>query len=150
MPHDSLPDALLDELDASVMMLGRMFAGRHSDACHDTVLSMPQMLMLRILHEAGAMRVGSLATALGIKAPATSSMVEALEERELIGRTGDPDDRRVSLVHATEAGIAQLEAAELLRRKHMRRYAELLGEDDVRALIRIHRTLIEAMVSERV
>lgn len=150
MPLTVLPDSLLDELDASVMMLGRMFAGRHSDACHDAVLSMPQMLMLRILHEGGAMRVGSLATALGIKAPATSSMVEALEERGLIGRTGDPDDRRVSLVHITDAGITELNAAEQMRRDHMRRYAELLGEDDVRTLVRIHKTLIDAMVSKRI
>lgn len=150
MPANRLSDALLDELDASVMMLGRLFAGRHSDACHEAVVSMPQMMMLRVLHEAGPMRVGALATALGIKPPATSALVEALEARGLIGREGDPEDRRVSLIHVTPLGLTELENAERVRREHMRRYAELLGEDDVRTLIRIHRTLIEAMVSERV
>lgn len=96
------------------------------------------------------MRVGALATALGVKAPATSALVESLEARGLIGREGDPGDRRVSLIHVTEAGLGELQNAESNRRSHMRRYAEVLGEDDVRALVRIHRTLIEAMVSERI
>ncbi len=150
MSATPLSDSLLDELDASVMMLGRLFASRHAGSCSEAVVSMPQMMMLRVLHEAGPMRVGALAATLGIKAPATSALVEALEERGLIGRSSDPEDRRASLIHLTADGLTELERVERVRRAHMRRYAELLGEEDVRALIRIHRTLIEAMVSERV
>ena len=150
MSTNQVPDELLNELDASMNMLGRLFSARHSERCSDSGLTMPQMLTLRILAEIGPTRIGELAVALGVKAPATSALVEHLERAGLLGRESDPDDRRVSLVHITEKGSAELHSAEAERRDHMRRYVSILAEEDIRTLVRINRTLIEAMVAERV
>jgi hypothetical protein len=50
----------------------------------------------------------------------------------------------------TETGGLELAAAESERREHMKRYLSVLDEDDVRLLIRVHRTLIEAMTANRI
>lgn len=138
-------DELLDELDATVMMLGRQMAARFGDACEHGVLGGPRLLLLRLLEEHGPTKAGELATSLAIKAPATSSLIDGLERDGLVSRTHDPEDRRVTLVQVTEHGSAALNDAEKVRRDHMRRYLSVLSDDDIRTLIRIQRDLIGAM-----
>lgn len=150
MTTNQVPDELIDDLDATMNILGRLLAARHGDMHLQCGLNMPQMLTLRILAELGPTRVGELAVALGVKAPATSVIVESLVSTGLLGREGDPDDRRASLVHVTEQGSAQLAQAEAERREHMRRYISVLPPEDIRALVRVSRTLIDAMIAERI
>jgi DNA-binding MarR family transcriptional regulator len=144
-------DRLIDDLDASVSMLGRLFTARHGEMCCESGLSGPQMLLLRTLAEIGRpLKVSDVASAMGVKAPAASTMVEGLERKGMLERHSDPDDRRVSLLTMTDAGRGALAEAEEERREHLRRYASILSEEDIRTLVRIHKTLIEAMVSERI
>lgn len=145
----TLPDELLDELDATVAQLGRLFSARHGEACCEGALSMAQMMALRGIHEHGSVKVGELAAFLGIKAPAASALVEALERTGLLEREADPADRRVSRVRLTAAGDRRLAEAEADRRHHMRRYASVLTHEDISNLIRINRKLIDALLSER-
>lgn len=142
-------DELLDELDATFLLLGRLMAARHSGHCEgDLVVTGPRLVGLRILQEVGASKAGDLASCLGIKPPAMSSLLDALERDGLIARDHDPDDRRVTLVTVTDNGSTVLREAEERRREHMRVYLEVLSEDDIRSLIRIQRKLIEAMIDQ--
>lgn len=143
-------DALMDELDATVMMLGRIFSARHGEMCCESGISTAQVLVLRLLSSLGATKVGDIAALLGIKAPAASALIDTLEKRGYVQREIDAEDRRIHLMSVTESGSHELIAAETERREHMRRYMSVLGDDDVRNLIRIHRTLIEAMTSDRI
>lgn len=147
---DDARDGLLDELDATVTMLGRLFSARHGEMCCESGLSAAQVLTLRVLAEVGPSKIGEIATALGIKAPAASALVDSLDRAELIEREIDPDDRRVTRVSVTDRGRDELAATEAERREHMRRYMSVLSEDDVRTLIRIQRALIDAMTSDRI
>jgi len=141
--HD---DALLDELDSTLMMLGRLMTARHGEQCAGHAVSGPRLMLLRVLAEVGPTKAGDLAAVLGIKAPATTSLVDGLEREGLVVRDHDAEDRRVTLVSLTEEGRVLLAEAELVRREHMRSYLSVLSEDDVRSLIRIQRTLIDAIV----
>jgi DNA-binding MarR family transcriptional regulator len=143
-------NALIDELDTTVVLLGRLFSARHAEPCDGSGLSMPQMLTLRVLQEVGPSKVSDVATVLGIKAPATSTLIEALDKRGFIVRENDPDDRRVSILRVTDEGATALAESEARRREHLRRYLSVLSEDDLATLVRIHRTMIEAMVAERI
>jgi DNA-binding MarR family transcriptional regulator len=93
-------------------------------------------------------KTGDLAAVLGVKAPATTSLVDTLERDGLVSREHATDDRRVTFVQLTDKGRVALESAETQRREHMRHYMSSLSEEDIRTLIRIHRTLIESMLSQ--
>jgi DNA-binding MarR family transcriptional regulator len=141
-------DELLDELDSTLMVLGRLMAARHGEQCAGHAVSGPRLVLLKVIAEVGPTKAGDLAAVLGIKAPATTSLVDGLEREGLVVREHDTDDRRVTLVSLTEEGRSLLAEAELVRREHMRRYLSVLSEDDVRSLIRIQRTLIDAIVDQ--
>lgn len=146
-PRVTLPpgDELADELDATVMMLGRLFSARHGEMCGECGLSPAQIMTLRLIGEAGPIRISDLAAHAGVKAPAASAMVDALDKRGFIRREIDAEDRRVTLVSLTAAGAAELVAAERERREHMARYLSVLSAEDITAMIRINRKLIDAM-----
>jgi DNA-binding MarR family transcriptional regulator len=149
-PETSSADALIDELDATVMMLGRIFSARHGEMCSESGLNAAQMLAMRVLAELGPTKAGDLAALLGVKAPAASALIDALEKRGYLEREIDADDRRVHLISLTDTGSRELFTAEIERREHMKRYLSVLEEDDVRTLLRVHRTLIEAMTANRI
>jgi DNA-binding MarR family transcriptional regulator len=146
-------DALVDEMDGQVCTLGRLFSSRHGhDQVHGAVgaLTMPQFMMLRVIDAEGPMKMVDIATMLGIRPPAVSAIVDAVEASGFVVREPDADDRRVTRVGITSAGSAALLEAEGLRREMMRRYVSVLSLEDLRTLIRIQHTLIDAMVSEKI
>jgi DNA-binding MarR family transcriptional regulator len=60
--------------------------------------------VLHMLSCAGAIRLSELAARMQLDASTVSRHARQLEERGLISRTGDPDDRRASRVEITELG----------------------------------------------
>lgn len=141
-------DELLDELDASTMMLGRLMAARHGQFCEDMPVSPPQLMVLLVLAHSGPTKAGDVASHLGIKAPATSSLLDSLERDGFVRREHAPDDRRVTLVSLTESGEAVLAIAKEKRREHMRSLLSTLSTDDIQTLIRIQRQIVGAMVDQ--
>jgi DNA-binding MarR family transcriptional regulator len=59
----------------------------------------------------GPLRIGEVAEAEHVSAPTATRLVAGLENRGLLEREVDPDDRRSSLVQATPAGVKVLGAA---------------------------------------
>jgi len=147
----ALDNNLLDELDETIVRIGRIMSSRHvgPDCCPHT-LSVSQALLARILLTHGPAKVGEIASLLGVKPPAASAMIDSLEREGYVERAHDAEDRRVTIVRLTTAGQEALESAEVKRREVMRRYLSVLEEDDVRDLLRIHRTLLAAMDEGRI
>lgn len=153
-PHPSTRDALIDEVDAQVWMLGRMFSVRHLEVeaagTQSVDMPMTQYVLLRVLAEFGPMKMADIAAAVGTKAPAASSLVDHAQKAGYVVREPDAADRRVVNVALTDAGRAVLAQAEGHRREMIRHYTSVLSEEDLTALIRIQRTLIGALGAERV
>jgi DNA-binding MarR family transcriptional regulator len=103
------------------------------------------MLLLLLAH-GGPQKAGDLAVALGVKAPATTSIIDALEKDGYVRREHASEDRRVITVSLTDAGAEVLELAKARRREHMRVVMEGLDAADVEALIRIQRRIIVSLV----
>ena len=150
-------DALIDEMDAQVCQLGRLFSARHGHggghaAGHavEGVLSMPHYMLLHVLSHTGPMKMSDIATMMGTKAPAVSSLVDAAERAGHVTREADAEDRRITRVVLTDAGGDALLDSERHRREMMRRYVSVLSDEDLAALIRIQRTLIDAMVAQKI
>lgn len=61
---------------------------------------------LATLAVAGPLRAGDLAAREGVAGPTMTRIAGSLEVAGLLARAGDPQDRRASLLAATEAGLA--------------------------------------------
>lgn len=157
-PVSAISDALIDEFEDSMMRIGRLMATRHgaheahhsdTDPCHGELNPVHAMLM-RALLASTSLKMADIASLLSIKPPAASAVVDALEHRGFVARTPSEDDRRVTLVSLTPVGCTALTHTEERRRTELRRYMELISEDDIRALLRIQNTFIDAIESGRI
>ncbi len=74
------------------------------------------ILLLKVLAHA-PLRLTDLAAAVELDASTVSRQVRHLEDRGLLERTGDPDDRRASLIALSPEGRTRLEAGAQRRRE---------------------------------
>lgn len=86
---------------------------------------MARVEVLLALREHQPVRVGELAALLRLAANTTSGLVQVLVETGLVTRSPDSADRRVALVHLTDAGRAQLAEWE---RAHQQCIGAALGQ----------------------
>jgi len=106
------PDTAEDALMSLLMALGRRMRQRQpGDA-----LDYSAFPILKLLTHQGPMRLSAVASVLGLDASTVSRHVRQLEDRGLLERTDDPDDRRASRVAVSEHGSACLAAAFETRR----------------------------------
>jgi DNA-binding MarR family transcriptional regulator len=73
------------------------------------------------VHEAGPLRLSELATRMGVDASTASRQVQQLERAGLVGRVGDPADRRASLLELTAEGDRVLARMRQARRASLAR-----------------------------
>jgi DNA-binding MarR family transcriptional regulator len=140
-------DHLLDQLDSLVFRMGRLMTSRHGRDTGGSGLKPPQYMLLRMLDAEGPARVASIAASLGVKSPAISMLIQGLEERGLVAREHDAEDRRAINVSLTQEGVALARRAEEFRRVLMREYTSTLTMEELRQLIRIQTKLADAMAS---
>jgi DNA-binding MarR family transcriptional regulator len=69
-------------------------------------LSTSQVQALMRLHFGGEIAISELGDGLGISSPAASQMVDRLVQMGLVGRTEDPQDRRIKRLAITAQGEA--------------------------------------------
>lgn len=81
----------------------------------------------------GSLTMKGVADAAGIDAPAASVAVNDLENRGLVARTIDPDNRRVKEVALTDAGRDAVRRVESVRHDAPAEF-RTLGADDLEAL----------------
>lgn len=142
---ESISDELLDELSANVIMMGRLFVAQCERIQPAPQVDGPRLLLLRILADAGDRKAGELARLLGIKAPATSSLIESLEQEGLVERSRDAHDRRVAIISITDEGVRALRDATAPQRELARRLMSALPAQDVATLRRIQRALVAVL-----
>jgi DNA-binding MarR family transcriptional regulator len=108
MPTMTAP-ALASRLRLSTTRLSRTLRREAS-----TGLSPSQLSALAAIDAHGAMTLGALAGYERVAPPSITKVISKLEAADLVVRTPDPDDRRVTRVALTEAG-------EMLLRESRRR-----------------------------
>jgi DNA-binding MarR family transcriptional regulator len=78
---------------------------------HSDTVDRAALVVLFRLKDGGPVRLSDLAAHLMLDLSTVSRQVKALEERGLVRRTADPDDRRAARVEVAPAGYAVLDAA---------------------------------------
>jgi DNA-binding MarR family transcriptional regulator len=67
-------------------------------------LSMPQVRVMFLLLQEGALRMGDMATSLGVSMPRATALIDKLVDRELVVRWTGQGDRRSVLCRLTKQG----------------------------------------------
>lgn len=101
-----------------------------------------QFRALVTLTRHGAARPGALAKHLGIAPRSATEVVDALEERGLVSRGTDPDDRRATLVVVTDQGREVARAVRANRAAEADRLFAGLDDADRTELERLLRLLL--------
>ena len=85
-------------------------AGRMNALCQHLLepysVSLPQWAVLSCLWRNGDLTVGTLSELVGTGFPATSRLIERMEDRDLVSRRRDDADGRSTIVSATEKANA--------------------------------------------
>jgi len=90
--------------------------------------------ILRVLNSTPGITQQALATTLGMVASRLVVLVDEMEERGLIERQENPQDRRRYALHVTQKGRSALEAIRRISREHSQALLAAISEDEQRQL----------------
>jgi DNA-binding MarR family transcriptional regulator len=95
------------------------------------------------VQETGPLRLSELAARMGVDASTASRQVQQLERTGLVGRVGDPDDRRASLLELTAEGDRVLTRMRRARRASLDRVLAGWSAADRRVLAALLTRLVD-------
>jgi DNA-binding MarR family transcriptional regulator len=138
------PETAEDALMSLMMALGRRMRQRQPG----DEIDYSAFPLLKLLSHQGPMRLSALAAVLGLDASTVSRHARQLEDRGLLERTLDPDDRRASRVAVSEQGNACL-AKGFETRKQLMTHALDGWTDEERDTLRelLHR-LVQTLLTQ--
>lgn len=115
--------------------------------CHFAMLETLSTLIAKHGHE-GTIYVSQLAEASRQAMPVISRWLRQLEQDGLIERITDPNDRRKTLVHVTEKGLASSRQCELALSGYFDRVARRLTPQQLTQLQELKDVLLDAVMAE--
>jgi len=134
--------------------LGPLIAGERATfahRCHARAISMAHLHVMTLLEQHGPLAMGRVAELLGSGDPTATGLVTRMEERGLVERFRDTEDRRVVLVRLTEGGFAELRDLQAARRERLGTAIQHMTEAEqlgLLASIRSLRTAFERISQE--
>jgi DNA-binding MarR family transcriptional regulator len=134
---------LAHEIAEMVTQIQRSFLVDLSTQVSRGNISIPQYTLLSFLNQSSGVTMSHLAELMEHTSPATTGLVDRLVSAGLVERFGNPTDRRQVLVKITEKGK---ELVEKIKANIVTKIVEIskdLEEEDVRAWVRIYRTIVD-------
>ena len=110
-------------VESTIMATARAIRQSYDQRFSDLDLNLSEASVLAYVAEHGALSQTQIAKSLGLGRAATGALIDVLEDRALVQRQTNPDDRRVWLVEITIAGKELLEEVyvrDQLLRKQLR------------------------------
>jgi DNA-binding MarR family transcriptional regulator len=134
----SAPDAAMTDIEQA---LTRLIRRGNQPRVHERLAARAGVTLDRAaysilcrVHEAGPLRLSGLAARTGVDASTVSRQVQQLERTGLVGRVGDPADRRASLLALTAEGDRVLARMRKARRESLAQVLSGWSGADRRAL----------------
>jgi DNA-binding MarR family transcriptional regulator len=127
-----LRNELLDELFAH----SPAAAMRYLRHWQGGALSLVHLNVLTVLDADGPMPMGHLADALDVSQASATGIVDRMEQRGLISRQRDPDDRRVTRVALTDEGRGVISGLASERREKLSKLLDELSDDELEGFLR--------------
>lgn len=138
-----LPAGEAESLVESFWRVARLLRHRSRDSVAPWDVNPSGARALAVLQRHGVMRLSELSEHLRIAARSATEVVDALQERGLIERRSDPNDRRATLVALTEHGVEVGDAIQAARAEDAQRLFAVLSDRDRARLADILRTLAD-------
>lgn len=110
-------DHLLEELDYYFRKMVRKFVVERDKIAIEGLVSLPQILILRMLDQKGPQKAGELAEELDFTTGAITALCDKLVRAGLVERARTEIDRRIVIVRITEAGTTFLKRNEGIKGK---------------------------------
>lgn len=126
-----------------ITQLGTHAAGLFAQALAPLDLTPPQAGLLRVLAVDPGRSQRALADALGMPQNRFVAFVDALEERGLVERRKNPEDRRLHALYLTPKGLSLLAKVRDVGMAHERRLLQSLTEDEHRQLAALLRRIAD-------
>lgn len=98
-------------------------------------LSLVHLHVLTVLEADGPLAMSKLAEALDVSVASATGIVDRMEQRGLVERRREPDDRRVVLVYATDAGDSVFRELAKDRRKHLARLLDRMTDAELESFL---------------
>lgn len=139
-PTDAVPpvagdrQAAITEIATSLAEIARFHSCQAARRLTHEGISIAHLEILWLLEDRAAMSMGRIADMLGVALANATGLIDRMEQRGLVIRDRDDDDRRIVLVRATAAGKATLAEVDGWRSGIA---ANLLGRLDTDQLTRI-------------
>jgi DNA-binding MarR family transcriptional regulator len=111
---------------------------------HKGSLSLVHLNVLVELANQGPMPMGRLAEALEVSVASTTGIVDRMEKRGFVERRHDDEDRRMVVVHPTDAAANFFSALQQRRRDGLARLIDTLSDRQLMGLVSGHRALRRA------
>jgi len=99
-------------------------------------LSLIHLHVLTVLEMGGPLPMSRLADTLDVSVASATGIVTRMEERSLVERRHDQEDRRVVLVVPTETGLAVFRDMMEQRREHLATVLGTLGDEELAGFLR--------------
>jgi DNA-binding MarR family transcriptional regulator len=137
--HDtrSVAGDLLDELGPIIAGERAAFAHR----CHLRSISMTHLFLMSLLETHGPLPMSRVAELLGCGLPTATGIVSRMEERGLVERQHDNEDRRVVTLSLSKEGEGEIRDLQLSRRERMATALNHLSDAERRQLLASVRAL---------
>lgn len=146
-----MPSGSLDDLQTSLLRLGRLLASRQASArlieAAQVDVSQQGVALLRVLRREGQLPAAELASAAGMDLGAVSRQVRILEQAEAVARSSDPSDRRVALLELTPEGRGIADRLHVISARHMEAALAGWADADRRALSVLLRRLVDDLAA---
>jgi DNA-binding MarR family transcriptional regulator len=123
--------------------LGAHAAAAFAERIRPLELTPPQAGVLRRLAQFPGQSQRGLADALGMHAPRLVALIDELEDRGLVARDRDPDDRRNYAISLTDEGRRALAELAGVAREHELAITAALDDDERAQLLALLRRLAE-------
>ena len=110
-------------VESTIMATARAIRQSYDQRFNDLDLNLSEASVLAYVAEHGALSQTQIAKSLGLGRAATGALIDVLEDRALVQRQTNPDDRRVWLVEITIAGkelVEEVYVRDQILRKQLR------------------------------
>jgi DNA-binding MarR family transcriptional regulator len=140
---------MIDDRKKDLLDIQEMFTtitrkgGNEWNQNNPTGLSITHALILKILNEKGPQRPSHLADELHITTGGVTGLTDKLVKEELIKRTVDEQDRRVTFLEITDAGRDRLKIAFEHRHELTERLFGMLSDSDIEELKRMFSVILQ-------
>jgi DNA-binding MarR family transcriptional regulator len=108
---------------------------------HSGSLSLIHLNVLTLIDADGPQSMSHLAEGLDVSLASATGIVDRMEQRGLVERRRDADDRRVVVVHIAEGGTKVFEDIDQRRRQGLAKLLTRLNERELRGLLVGHQAL---------